>query len=188
MLRRNFLFLSAASSASLFAPTAARLNRTQRKGAGANPYQSDGAVSDSFEKIVDDIGNAMPFKMKEEYYDKPENTRKTPDHPEAYATPTSGQEAANASLSGKDPSSSRVPRERFMFDKTYDPDLLKKSTCSPEHYYPPPPTKKEVERRRKVRQTWIVTLVALLGMLFLMDQILRPLKQATVMIGRTANG
>lgn len=185
MLRRSLFLCSGGSAASsLFSNTAVFLNRTQRKGPGMNPYQSDGNVAESFEKIVNDIGNSMPFKVTESMYDKPDNQRQQPDHPEAYATPTSGQEAINANLSGREVRSQRTPGDKFTFDKVYDPALAKKSTCSADHYYPPPPSKAEVMKRQKLRQVWMVMAVLLIGILFLMIKFLRPLKESTTMAGR----
>jgi hypothetical protein len=166
------------------ASTSSLLSRMQRKSISIDPHNSDGNVGNSFEKIVDDIGNAMPFKVTQDMYDKPFTHNDYQEHPEAYHSATSGIDAANAQLSGKEHESPRTPRERYYFDKVYDPAVLRTSTCSPDHYYPPPPTREEIQRRMKVRQMWIVGVVGLVAILFVLDIILPKIKAATPQAGR----
>lgn len=169
----------------LFKSTSVLLQgRMQRKTVSIDPNSSDGNVGNSFEKIVDDIGNSMPFKVTQDMYDKPFLHQDYQEHPEAYHSPTSGVEAANKQLSGQDHATDRTPRERFAFEKAYDPAILKTSTASPEHYYPPPPTRAEIQRRMKVRQAWVVAVVMLAAVLFLMDRILPQIKAVTPQVGR----
>ena len=166
------------------APTATLLNRMTKKTMSIDPHSSDGNVGNSFEKIVDDIGTSMPFKVSDDLYDRPGLTREATEHPEAYHSPTSGIDAANAQLLGKEQDTSRMPRDRYCFEKAYDPEVLRKSTASAEHYYPAPPTKEEIQRRRKMRQTWMVAMGTLFGLLVVLDFTLPKIRNATNMVGR----
>ncbi len=176
--------LSAACSGAL-SPTALLRSRMTRKHVSMDPNSSDANVGNSFERMVEDVGSSMPFKPTQDMRERPFMHSNYDENPEMHHSPTSGIDAANAQLQGKEATSARVPKERYTFDKVYDPELVRKSTCSPEHYYPPPPSKAEIKRRMQVRQVWVSVVVSVAAMLFTLDRILPQLKAVSPMVGRT---
>lgn len=115
----------------------------------ANPFTSDNGFDKSFEKVISEVQQTMPFKIEDHHYDRT---------PQSHAI---AKEAARQNdLTQKDnmgPVGVKPP-----WEKIYNKEVLKCSALPVEYYYDVPMTREQlVEKRRRLVKAALATTAAL---------------------------